>query len=267
MTDQAPGETAAVPAAGEQAQGDQGQQGQGDQQNQEVTVPLHVVKSIQEELKGQKAANADLQTKFAAAQAQQQMGQTFQQQQPQPAPPAQQAPPAEQEQKIFDGMDDDDILSVKDVRNALSSMKPQNTIAPELDSQIQRMNATIAQMQVAQQDPQYEQTIREYLPELINTNPQFKEMIARSPNPLQAALTVSRMNPRFAQAQQAGQEQAQAPVDPLSQLAQIIENATKPGSPASAGGQGGTMTGRGRYSDMDPTGAEFDAEVRRVLES
>lgn len=260
------------PAAGDLGQGgsasqqtainNQGAQQQAAQpdQSKEITVPLHVVEAVRNELKDTKTQAQTLREQMQQIQALQQFGGGMPQQQ--------QAQSPTQSQTVEDplsGMEDDDLLSVNDMRKIITQIKTTSTPDPNLTN-------TIAKMQVQMQDPNYETTIRTYLPEMVASQPILREMITRAPNPLAAALSVAKMSPRYIQGnqqqqlqQQGGQQQQgqnTGPRDVLSDLQRIIENATKPGNPGAVGG-GGAVSGFDRFRNMPD--ADFDAEVNRVL--
>jgi len=265
--------TGAQPAGGQpqtpapqgtaQQPGAQAQPGQPAQPQGEVAVPLHVVTALRDELSKSKGTAQQLQQQLQQFQAMQMMGGIQQQGNPPPATPGPQAQPQAQPDPLA-GLEDTDIVNVKDLKAIVQSLRGN---APDLSQALGPINATLARMQVQLQDPRYETTIKEFLPEMITSQPFLREMIVRTPNPLLAALSVARMNPRYMQAQQAANgQQPQQPQaqqqDVLADLQRIIENATKPGAPGAMGG-GGAISGHDRFRTMSD--AEFNAEVNRVL--
>lgn len=264
---------------GTQAPPDQnaGQAGQGGE-DQGVTVPLTVVKALQKELSDSKTTVGELKNQLQQVQALQQMGggaQVFQQpttQQPgdgngQPNDAGQQsADPL----KALDGLEDGDLVRTEDLKAVIQAVRGMMT-TPDMTKALDPINSTLARLQVQIQDPNFENTIRTYLPEMITAQPYLREMIQRAPNPILAALGVARMSPKYLETQkvsqgngQQGGEQVQD--DPLTALQKIIENATKPGAPGAMGGAGtGAMSGLDRFSNMDPMSPEFAAEVSKVV--
>jgi len=214
-----------------------------------------VVEAVRKELTETKAGKAGLEARLSQLEAMQSMGGMVQQQ---PAPvPAQ--PPQNVDPFKDAGLEDDDLVDTATLRKIVATMRP------GAGQDNEPLRAEISKLQLQVTDPQYEQTIRTYLPEMITANPMLRELITRSPNPLMSALTMARMSPRYVQEQQ---EKARAntgpapPPDALGELQRIIDNATKPGSPASMGG-GGAVSGYDRYRTM--SNSEFDEEVQRVL--
>ena len=262
---QGTGEGQQQPAGAAQAPAQQPAQqtgggGPGAAQVKEITVPLHVVEAVRKELTETKAGKAGLEARLSQLEAMQSMGGMVQQPLPSPANvPGQQAQGVDPFKEA--GLEDDDLVDAATLRKIVATLRPgagQDNTEP--------LRADIAKLQLQITDPKYEQTIRTYLPEMITANPMLRELITRSPNPLMSALTMAHMSPRYIQEKQQAKEQANAgpapPPDPLAELQRIIENATKPGSPASMGG-GGAVSGYDRFRTMGD--AEFDEEVQRVL--
>ena len=260
-TENAAGVTERIPAAG----GDEGK-GQATtteanattqapiDESKEVMVPLSVVKALQTEVKETKE-----QTKTLADQNnlyKTQLG-MLQQGGIQPSKPNQTVQVPE---NPLTGMDDGDIPTVGDVKKVISTLGSGN------QEEVSRLSGVIAKLEVSVQDPQYETTIREFLPEIINSNPGLYQTIQASPNPLQVALTFAKTNPRYLAAQQLakgdGDKGEAAKPDIMEQINQIIENVTKPGSPAQAAA-GGSVGSASRFTGM--TDDEFAAHEAKVL--
>jgi len=223
------------------------------QQKEMRTVPLSALKKVTEELKQLKEQNAALQAQMAFAQqmtGQQpnvgaptpQMGQMPQQQPQQPVDP-------------FEGLDDDEFLTVADAKKLLQAIPQQPAVDPNLYKEIQMLKLSV-------QEPQWQNIIQTYLPEMINQNPMLGQLIQMSPNPLEAALSVAKLNPRYVQAQQQSQG-VQQNTDVLSQLDQLIANAQQqPASPEQFGG-GSAIDKADRFATMSDE--EFDKHVQAVL--
>ena len=225
-------------------------------EQKQVTVPLSVVEAVRRELSDAKASKAEIEAKLTQIQAMQQVGGFQPAQQAQPSQPAQPEDP-------LGGMEDDELVNAKDIRKILKAVQGNPN---DFRQAIEPLRAEVAKIQLQAMDPNYEQTIRTYLPDMITANPMLREMIVRAPNPLVAALGIARISPRYVQAQQAVKpgELPAPPPDILSDLQKIIENATRPGTPGSMGG-GGAISGNDRFRNMNDT--DFDAEVNRVLTS
>lgn len=232
----------------------------------EVKVPLSVVEALRDELKGAKTTAADLKAKMDQLNAAQKLAGMF-------GPsggnvqtvnaPAQAPQAAPTVTDPLQGVADGELISAGDLRKILQVVKaqPQND---DTRAAIGNITQTLAKIQLQVQDPQYETTIRTYLPEMITANPNLIDLIGRSPNRLMAALTIAKMSPGYQAARNAAAAPATPPALPpdiLSDLQKIIENASKPGSPGAMGG-GGAVQGHDRFKNM--TDKEFAAEVDRV---
>jgi hypothetical protein len=264
MTDEAqPGVSA--PAAGGQVDGqpaDAGGQPSGTpEQPTEVQVPLTALNAVRDELKTSKATIADLNQKFQQLQFQQQF------QVHQPPHPSQVEKPPEGFKNLFPDHDEEELVSVADL-NKLAQHIAQQRQDPQSQQAIDQLNFTIGKMQAQIQDPNYEQTIRTYLPEAINNNPFLANVIQSAPkaNQIQMALAAAKMTSGYQAAQQQQHpnngQPTQPQMDALAQLQQVIENASKPGNPGQMGGSG-AMQGRDRWKSMSD--ADFNAEVEKVL--
>lgn len=220
---------------------------------QNVTVPVTVVQALRDELNQAKAQAMQYQQQAevmrANAAAWQQNQQYVQQQPQQPQQPA----------DPFTGLRDDDVLTVADVKKIVERL-PSASPAPVVDNDLRR---TVMKLEMAQADPQYETTIRTYLPEVLASDPTLRTVIAASPNPLKTALTLARANPKYIMARSAQQQPAQgAQLSPLDQLSVILNNLEKPGNPGQFGGAAVGAGNAGRYAAMSD--AEFDAHVKSI---
>lgn len=230
----------------------------------EVAVPLHVVEAIRNELSDSKKTAGELRGQLEQIKALQQMGGfNAPSQQVQPTAPAQSAQPEFKDP--FEGVSDGELVTVADVRKMVKTLQA----APQTDGTkqtIANLTQALNKIQLQVQDPQYETTIRTYLPEMITANPGLRELIQRTPNPVMAALAIAKLSPKYqATLNKSAEPTSQNPTQPpdiLSDLQRIIENAARPGTPASAGGMG-AVTGFDRFKTMNDK--DLDAEVNRVL--
>jgi len=238
----------------EEQKSEQSQQQQ-QQQDEMRTVPLSALKKVTEELKQLKEQNAALQAQMAFAG--QAMGQ-----QPNlgaPTPQGQQVGQVQQQQQSnpFEGLEDDEVLTVADAKKLLAQIPQQPAVDPNLYKEVQMLKLSV-------QEPQWQNVVQTYLPEMINNNPMLGQLIQMSPNPLEAALSVAKLNPRYVQAQQQNRQGLQqGSGDVLSQLDQLIANAQQqPASPDQFGG-GSAINKADRFATMSDE--EFDKHVQAVL--
>ena len=122
-------------------------------------------------------------------------------------------------------------------------------VDPNLYKEIQMLKLSV-------QEPKWQETIKNYLPDMINSNPLLGQMIQNAPNPLEAALHIAKLNPRYQQQQQ----QQQAPQQQSQQIINQLIN--KPASPDQFGGGGGVSKADKIVSMSDE---EFDKYVQDVL--
>lgn len=244
------------PGGGSQSGAAPGQPGQTPQQ---VQVPVTVVQALRDEVQAAKTRAEQLEQQVNlyranAATWQQNMNQA------QPQQPAQAQPAAA---NAFEGMRDDDVLTVADVKKIVERL-PSSSPAPDQND----LRMTVMKLEVQQMDPQFETTIRTYLPEVLASDPTLTHVLKASPNPFRTALTLARTNPKFIAARTAaGQTPAgggapQAPQTPMDQLALILQNLEKPGNPGQFGGAPVGAGNAGRFASMSD--AEFEAHVRSV---
>lgn len=257
----------------QQATGQQGAQGQqqgGQQQpGPEVKVPVSVVQALRDENRGMKEK---VQTLTTQLQILQQGGFHFGggQQQQQPAGQSQQ-PQQQLPDDPFRGLEDDDTVTVADIKKALKSgafgggggsgaQQPAPGGGPQ---QFPGTSAAMEQFALMGQDPNYQQVIMQNLPNIVNTIPGIIPMVRQSPQPLTTLYSLAKVI--SGQGQQAGGGQQQAnPSDPTGIIDQLIAAVSQtPGSPSQFGGGGVGAGGGDRYKTMSDD--EFEAHKQRVI--
>jgi hypothetical protein len=264
MTDQATGVT--EPAAGvenpsqEQAGQEQTGKEQTGQQTEakKVEVTTEVLTALRNETKASKERESALKQELETLKAQTNLyqQQLRQQQAPQPQQQTQQAP------NPFDGLSDDDIVTVSQIKAAMQAAS--NSGNPEIQETIGRMQAQMQEMEVRAVDPNYMQTIQKYGPEMANRYPLLAQAVPRSSNPKLAALQLAQMHPTYQQSlQQANptQQTTQTRPDFAAMLDKVLADAQAPGSPAQVGGQGG-ISQADLYATM--TDEEFQEKIEQV---
>ena len=126
------------------------------------------------------------------------------------------APTPPQEKQFLDGMKEDDIPNVGELRKEWAQKEA-------------AYQSRLEELQVAQQYPDYAEVLQNFVAPLIRQKPHLGEGIRNSQNSALMAYELGKMA-----------QQAQArPVETRSENAQrIVENAKKPGTLSQAGGQG-----------------------------
>lgn len=135
------------------------------------------------------------------------------------------------EKKMFDGMADDDVPSVADLRK-------------EWDQREAMYQSRLEELQVAQQYPDYAEVINKYAIPLVKQKPHLAQGIQGATNKAMFAYELGKM----AQQMQA-QTQSQHAAQPNANAQRIVENARKPRSMAQAGGQT-TLSQADYYASM-----------------
>jgi len=209
-----------------QVQGQEQAQQVQEQQQQQAQAPQDLLQQVTQELEQLKQQNAALQAQLAFF-GQQAGGE--------PTPQIQQQDP-------FEGLEDDDVLTVADVKRLMAQVQ-RPAVDPNLYKEIQMLKLSV-------QEPNWQDVIKNYLPDMINSNPLLGQMIQNAPNPLEAALHIAKLNPRYQQQQQAPQQQSQQIIN------QLIN---KPASPDQFGGGGGV-------SKADKIAAMSDEEFEKYVQ-
>jgi hypothetical protein len=154
-------------------------------------------------------------------------------------------------------LDDDDVVTGAELKKIVNTLRGSSTRPPEVNAEIERR---IAMIELGQEDPQWQNTVKSFLPDVINTNPEIVDMIRVAPNPLKAALMFAKTNPKYA-AQVKPKAGATKQDDLMSQIDKMIENAGKP-----TGGKAGSSpatSGASRYDAMSDE--ELDAHMEKVI--
>lgn len=136
-----------------------------------------------------------------------------------------QKPQAKQE---FDGLSDNDVLTVGEAKKFINQFSKQQELAVE-------------ELKIAQQHPDYNDVVRKYLPDVLKTDPDLKDMIMNAPNPYKAAYHLAKRSDGYLQ------EQRQKTRSPEAQ--QAVQNLNKPGNLSAMGGVVGSQVG-GQYKSM-----------------
>lgn len=193
------------------------------------TVPLSVLKQMEQKLKDADGQNKLYQAQLATARQ-----------------PAKQEP--KQEVDPFAGRPDDDFVSVADQKNMLKLSKK------ELQDTVGSLAAEVAQLKFAAAHPDYQEVIPK-LKETLDADPALAQKIfddiQNSANPLETAYKYAKL---------AGGTKKQKEPDFMSEFEKILANQEKPASPSTVGG-GGSMGGD-KYSGMSD--ADFLKKVAQV---
>lgn len=84
----------------------------------------------------------------------------------------------------FNDLSDEDVLTVGQAKKFVSEMS-------------QRQNAQVEELKMATQYPDYAETVKKYLPELIKENPELLDAIKHAPNPYKTAYTLAKKSDSY----------------------------------------------------------------------
>lgn len=144
--------------------------------------------------------------------------------------------PKEKEQEL-DGLEDDDILTVKEFKKLSSKMTNQ-------------FKTTLNELQMAQKNPDYQEVITKYLPEVIKSNPSLRDTLQRTQD-YELAYYLAKNSDGYRNAQMTTKMNADAE--------RILKNTQSSGGISSVGASTPVSQAK-RYKDMS------DAEFRMLME-
>lgn len=153
---------------------------------------------------------------------------------------AQQHQPKQPERQMFDGMSDDDIPSVKDIRSAWQEKE-------------MLYQARIEELQLAQQHPDYAEVIEKYALPLVKQKPHLAEGFNGASNKALYAYELGKMAQQMQQA-------SQTPAPQNENARRMVENSRKPGTLSQAAG------GQTVLSQADHFATMSDAEFHKLYQ-
>lgn len=156
----------------------------------------------------------------------------------------QQKQPEVPKKQAFDGMKDDDVASVGELRR-------------EFEQREAAYQARLEELQVQQQFSDYAEVMNNHLAPLVKEKPHLVKEIMRAENKALFAYEIGKM------AQQAKMTQAPPIQTPSPAAQRMVENARKPGTLSQAGGQT-TLSKADYFATMSD--AEFMKMASRNLE-
>lgn len=110
----------------------------------------------------------------------------------------------------FDGLSDADVLTVGEAKKFIQQFSKQQELAVE-------------ELKIAHQHPDYNDVVRKYLPEVLKTDPDLKDMIMNAPNPYKAAYHLAKRSDSYLldQRQKTRSPEAQAAVQNLNRAGNL----------------------------------------------
>lgn len=141
----------------------------------------------------------------------------------------------------FDGLDDTDVLTVGEFKKALQSKD-------------QQYQASLKEIQTMQKNPDYQEVVTKYLPEVLKSNPELRRSLETTQD-YQLAYHLAKNSEQY-------RKDHEQPVQKSKEAQKIIENASKAGSLSSAGA-GTPISEAMRYKDMSDE--DFQKVVARNM--
>jgi len=114
----------------------------------------------------------------------------------------------------LEGLSDSDVLTVGEARKFISQFTKQQELAVE-------------ELKMAQANPDYNDVVRKYLPEVLKNDPDLKEVIMNAPNPYKAAYHLAKRSDSYLQD---NRKMSRSP-----EVQQAVQNLQKAGNLSSMG--------------------------------
>lgn len=140
----------------------------------------------------------------------------------------------------FDGLGDDDVLTVGEFKKALSKKERQ-------------YNMSLEEVRMTQKHPDYQEVITQYLPEVLKTNPGLQNTLQQT-NDYELAYYLAKNSDAYKSSNKRAARNADAE--------RIVQNANKSGALSSVG-QTSPINEAKRYRDMSDQ--DFKAQVQKNL--
>lgn len=148
--------------------------------------------------------------------------------------------PQAQAKDDFDGMTDDDVLTVGEFKKAISKEK-------------QQYEMSLKELKMVQQHPDYQEVVTKYLPDVLKQNPGLRSTLEKTQD-YELAYYLARNSESYKKDTKQGKKSAEAE--------RILENSQKAGS-LSAVGSTTPMNQAKRYKDMSDS--DFMKQVQKNL--
>jgi len=151
-----------------------------------------------------------------------------------------QSQPTQKQKDDFEGLDDGDVMTVGEFKKLTSGMA-------------NKFNMTIEELKMAQKNPDYQEVITKYLPDVLKKNPGLKQTLQKTQD-YELAYYLAKNSDEFRGENKRSKRSADAQ--------RIVENSQKAGNLSSMGSTSPISQAK-RYKDMSDS--DFMQEVRRNL--
>ena len=213
----------------------EGQEEENVEEDLEQLVPVKVLKAVRAELATYKDKTKELENKVELYENNANNQQVNQQQQTQNQP------------GLFDDMEDDDMVTLGQFKQILLMQE-------------RKYENALRDIQLAQQNPNPDAVIMEYLPAAMKKNPGLDVAIKESSNPRKLAFHYANYEKQLSELGSGDQNNQE---NTLLQLDEILKKASNPGSPSAAGGSGGGASAKDHFWAMSDD--DFEKEVEDLL--
>ena len=149
--------------------------------------------------------------------------------------------PTKSKEDEFGNLQDDDVLTVGEAKKHLSKLRNDYQMSVE-------------ELKMQQTFPDYEETVRKFLPEILREDPDLRVEIENAKNPYRLAYTLAKRSNKFIE------EKAQNTKSKTAE--RILENSQRPGS-LSAVGSNSPKSQMGNWKNMSDK--DFMAQVNKNL--
>lgn len=139
----------------------------------------------------------------------------------------------------FSGMSDNDVLTVGEAKKFMQTFTRQQ----ELE---------VAELKMSQSVKDYDEVVRNYLPEVLKADPDLKDVILNAPNPYKAAYHLAKRSDSYLKAKS---NESRSP-----EAKQAVQNLSRPGNLSSVGSTSASSQASG-YKQMSDK--EFKALADR----
>lgn len=153
---------------------------------------------------------------------------------------AQQQQPRREEPKQFDGLEDDDVLTVGEFKKALTAKE-------------QQYNMSLQELKMAQKHPDYQEVLTRYLPKVLESNPSLRNALQQSQD-YELAYYLAKNSDAY----KADNRQTKR----SKEAEKMLQNAQQPGSLSSVGGSS-TQSSVKNWKQMSDQ--EFMSQVHKNL--
>lgn len=212
---------------------------QEEEKGEETSIPVKALKKIRGELQDSKSEKKMLEQELALYKANMPQGQQVQQPQP-----------VQNDEGPFGDLNDDDIVTVKHMKEALLKQ----------DAYYQ---GVVSELQLGTQDKNFSQVISDYLPQALKDDPSLRAIIKNSRDPLGTAYKFAQYAKKEVDAVKPTKKEGISKDDPISVIDSILAGAQKiPTSPSAVGGGGSGLSGGDVYKDMSDE--EVDKEFAKL---